>query len=152
MGDVLTLIERAEASLDQEKAMAVGQKILSATFTLEDFLEQMREVRKMGPISQLVEMIPGFAQVSQQVAPEATDHQFKRVEAMISSMTLQERRTPRIINASRRRRIARGSGATVQEVNQLLKQFRQMQRMMKQLSKGRGRGLTSLLGGLGGRF
>jgi signal recognition particle subunit SRP54 len=152
MGDVLTLIEKAEAALDQEKAMAAGQKLLSATFTLEDFLEQMREVRKMGPISQLMEMIPGFAQVSQQVAPEATDQQFKRVEAMISSMTLQERRNPRIVNASRRRRIARGSGTTVQEVNQLLKQFRQMQRMMKRLSKGRGRGLASMLAGLGGRF
>jgi signal recognition particle subunit SRP54 len=152
MGDVLTLIEKAEAALDQEKAAAVGQKILSATFTLEDFLEQMREVRKMGPISQLMEMIPGFAQVSQQIAPEETDSQFKRVEAMISSMTAMERRSPRIINASRRRRIARGSGTQVQDVNQLLKQFRQMQRMMKQLTKGRGRGLASMLGGLGGRF
>ncbi len=152
MGDVLTLIEKAEAALDQEKAIAAGQKLLSATFTLEDFLDQMREVRKMGPISQLMEMIPGFAQVGQQVAPEATDEQFKRVEAIISSMTVQERRSPRIINASRRRRIARGSGTTIQEINQLLKQFRQMQRMMKRLSKGRGRGLASMLAGLGGRF
>jgi signal recognition particle subunit SRP54 len=152
MGDVLTLIEKAEATLDQDKAMAAGQKLLSATFTLEDFLEQMREVRKMGPISQLMEMIPGFAQVNQQVAPQATDQQFKRVEAMISSMTVLERRNPRIVNASRRRRIARGSGTTVQEVNQLLKQFRQMQRMMKRFSKGRGRGLESMLAGLGGRF
>jgi signal recognition particle subunit SRP54 len=152
MGDVLTLIEKAEAALDQEKAMAAGQKILSATFTLEDFLEQMQEVRKMGPISQLMEMIPGFAQVSREVSPEVTDEQFKRVEAVINSMTVQERRSPRIINASRKRRIARGSGTTVQEVNQLLKQFRQMQRMMKRLSKGRGRGLASMFAGLGGRF
>ena len=152
MGDVLTLIEKAEAALDQEKTMAAGEKILSATFTLEDFLEQMQEVRKMGPISQLMEMIPGFAQVSRQVSPEATDEQFKRVEAIISSMTFQERRAPRIINASRKRRIARGSGTTVPEVNQLLKQFRQMQKMMKRLSKGRGRGLVSMLPGLSGRF
>jgi len=129
MGDVLTLIEKAEAALDQEKAMAAGQKILSATFTLEDFLEQMQEVRKMGPISQLMEMIPGFAQVSRQVSPETTDEQFKRVEAIINSMT-------------------------IQEVNQLLKQFHQMQKMMKRLSKGhdRGRGLVSMFAGLSGRF
>jgi len=151
MGDMLTLIEKAEAALDQEKAMAAGEKILSGTFTLEDFLEQMQEVRKMGPIGQLMEMIPGFAQVSHQVSPEATDEQFKRVEAIMNSMTLQERRDPRIINASRKRRIARGSGTTVQEVNQLLKQFRQMQKMMKRLSKGRGRGLASVFPGLGGR-
>lgn len=152
MGDVLTLIERAEASLDQEKAMAAGERFLNATFTLEDFLDQMQEVRKMGPISQLMEMVPGFAQVSRQISAEETDKQFKRVEAIINSMTRKERRDPRIINGSRKRRIARGSGTSVQEVNQLLKQFRQMQNMMKQLSKGRGRGLASMLAGLGGRF
>ena len=152
MGDVLTLIEKAEASLDREKAMAAGEKFLSATFTLEDFLEQMQEMRKMGPISQLMEMIPGFAQVSPQVSAELTDQQFKRVEAVISSMTREERRDPRVINSSRRRRIARGSGTTVQEVNQLLKQFRQMQRMMKNFRRGRGRGLASMLTGMGGRF
>jgi signal recognition particle subunit SRP54 len=152
MGDVLTLIEKAEASLDQEKAMAAGEKFLSATFTFEDFLDQMQEVRKMGPISQLMEMIPGFAQVSRQVSAEETDQQFSRVEAIINSMTRQERRDPRIINGSRKRRIARGSGTTVQEVNQLLKQFRQMQNMMRQLGRGRGRGLASMLAGIGGRF
>ncbi|MEA3345171.1 MAG: signal recognition particle protein [Chloroflexota bacterium] len=152
MGDVLTLIEKAEATLDQEKAIAAGEKILSATFTLEDFLDQMQEIRKMGPVSSLMEMIPGFAQMGRQVSPQETDEQFKRVEAMINSMTLEERRKPRIINASRRRRIARGSGTTVQEINQLLKQFRQMQKLMKQLSKGRGRGLASMFPGLGGRF
>ena len=152
MGDVLTLIEKAEASLDREKAMAAGEKFLSATFTLEDFLEQMQEMRKMGPISQLMEMIPGFAQVSPQVSAELTDRQFKRVGAVISSMTREERRDPRVINSSRRRRIARGSGTTVQEVNQLLKQFRQMQRMMKNFRRGRGRGLASMLTGMGGRF
>jgi len=152
MGDVLTLIEKAEIALDQEKAIAAGEKILSATFTLEDFLDQMREVRKMGNISQLLEMIPGFAQVSRQVSPQATDEQFKRVEAMITSMTRSERRNPRIINASRKRRIALGSGTTVQEVNQLLKQFRQMQKMMKQFTRGRRRGLMSMFSGLGARL
>lgn len=152
MGDVLTLIEKAQTALDQEKAIAAGEKILSATFTLEDFLEQMREVRKMGTISELLEMVPGFAQVSRQVTPQATDEQFKRVEAIISSMTRVERRNPRIINASRKRRIAQGSGTAVQEVNQLLKQFRQMQKMMKRLSKGRGRGLASMFAGLSGRL
>jgi len=147
MGDVLTLIEKAEAVLDQEKAIAAGEKLLSATFTLEDFLEQMQEIRKMGPISQLLEIVPGFAQISHQISAEETDRQFKRVEAIINSMTPQERRNPRIINSSRRRRIARGSGTTIQEVNQLLKQFRQMQKMMKHFGKGRGRRLPATLSG-----
>jgi len=145
MGDVLTLIEKAEAAMDQEKAVAAAERLLKGEFDLEDFLEQLRELKKMGPLSQLLEMIPGFSQVSKQIAPEVTDRQMKRIEAIINSMTPEERRNPRIINASRKRRIARGSGTTVQEVNQLLSQFRQMQRMMKQLSSGRKGGLASLL-------
>ena len=138
MGDVLSLIERAEATLDQEQALAVGRKLAKGEFDLEDFRQQLREVKKMGPLSQILGMIPGFSQVSQQVSPEITDQQMKRVEAIVNSMTLEERRNPKIINASRKRRIARGSGTTVQEINQLLGQFRQMQRMMKQLTSGRG--------------
>ena len=138
MGDVLSLIERAEATLDQEQALAVGRKLAKGEFDLEDFRQQLREVKKMGPLSQILGMIPGFSQVSQQVSPEITDQQMKRVEAIVNSMTLEERRSPKIINASRKRRIARGSGTTVQEINQLLGQFRQMQRMMKQLTSGRG--------------
>lgn len=145
MGDVLTLIEKAEAALDQEQALAMGRKLVKGEFDLEDFRQQLREVKKMGPLSQLLDMIPGFSQISQQVSPEITDQQMKRIEAIINSMTLEERRNPRIINASRKRRIARGSGTTVQEVNQLLAQFRQMQRMMRQLTSGRGRELLSLL-------
>jgi len=138
MGDVLSLIERAEATLDQEQALAVGRKLAKGEFDLEDFRQQLREVKKMGPLSQILDMIPGFSQVSQQVSPELTDQQMKRTEAIVNSMTLEERHNPKIINASRKRRIARGSGTTVQEINQLLGQFRQMQRMMKQLTSGRG--------------
>ncbi len=138
MGDILSLIEKAEATLDEEQALAAGRKLAKGEFDLEDFRRQLREVKKMGPMSQILDMIPGFSQVSQQVSPEVTDQQMKRVEAIVNSMTLEERRKPKIISASRKRRIARGSGTTVQEINQLLGQFRQMQRMMKQLTSGRG--------------
>ena len=148
MGDVLSLIEKAEATLDEEQALAVGRKLAKGEFDLEDFRQQLREVKKMGPLSQILDMIPGFSQVSQQVSPEITDQQMKRVEAIVNSMTLEERRSPKIINASRKRRIARGSGTTVQEINQLLGQFRQMQRMMKQMTSGRGP--LSMLRQLGG--
>jgi signal recognition particle subunit SRP54 len=144
MGDVLTLIERAEVAVDQDKALAFGRKLSKGEFDLEDFLEQLREVKKLGPLSQLLEMIPGFSRVSHEVAPEVTDAQLKRIEAIISSMTVEERRNPQIIGGSRKRRIARGSGTTVQEINQLLGQFRQVQRMMKQLVAGQGRGLLSM--------
>jgi signal recognition particle subunit SRP54 len=140
MGDVLTLIEKAQQSFDQDKALAMQKKMATATFDLNDFLSQLQEVKKMGPISQLLEMIPGLSKLSQQIPQEATDSQLKMVEAVISSMTMQERRDPAIINASRKRRIAAGSGTTVQDVNSLLTQFRQTQRMMKQLSSGRGMG------------
>ena len=144
MGDVLTLIEKAEAALDQEQALAMGKKLVQGEFDLEDFLGQLREVKKMGPLSQLLEMIPGFSQLKTELTPELTDRQMKMVEAIINSMTVEERRSPRIINASRKRRIARGSGTTVQDVNMLLVQFRQMQRMVKQLTSGRQRGLLSM--------
>jgi len=148
MGDILTLIERAESALDQEKARRAGERLLAGEFNLEDFLEQLHEVKKLGPMSQLLEMIPGMANISRSLSPEVTDQQLRRVEAIINSMTLAERRNPKILNASRKRRIARGSGTSVQEVNQLLAQFRQMQRMMKQLRKGKmHRGLANLLGG-----
>ena len=148
MGDVLTLIERAEAAFDQEQAERLERKLREASFDLEDFLDQLQQVRNMGPLSQILDMIPGVGKLVQDVSPEVTDRQFKRIEAMILSMTPEERRSPRILNASRKKRIARGSGTTVQELNALLKQFRQMQRMMKQLGKGkRGmRGLTGMFG------
>jgi signal recognition particle subunit SRP54 len=148
MGDVLTLIERAESAFDQEQAERLERKLREASFDLEDFLEQLQQVRKMGSLSQVLELVPGLGQLSQDVSPEVTDRQFRRIEAIVLSMTPEERRKPRILNASRKRRIARGSGTTVQEVNALLKQFRQMQRMMKQLGKGKQgmRGLMRMFG------
>ena len=148
MGDVLTLIERAEAAFDQEQAERLERKLREASFDLEDFLDQLQQVRNMGPLSQILDMIPGVGKLVQDVSPEVTDRQFKRIEAMILSMTPEERRSPRILNASRKKRIARGSGTTVQELNALLKQFRQMQRMMKQLGKGK-RGMRGLMGMFG---
>jgi len=137
MGDVLTLIERVEAAFDQEQAERLEHKLREASFDLEDFLEQLQQVRNMGPLSQILDLVPGMGRLVQDMSPEITDRQFKRVEAMILSMTPEERRNPRILNASRKKRIARGSGTTVQELNALLKQFRQMQRMMKQLGQGK---------------
>jgi signal recognition particle subunit SRP54 len=156
MGDVLTAIEKAQEVMDQEQALKMGQKLVKGEFDLEDFRDQLQQLKKMGPVSQLLDMIPGMSQLTSDVAPEVTDQQMRMIEAIINSMTPGERRSPRIINASRKRRIARGSGTTVMEVNDLLSQFRQMQRMMKQLGGGgkRGRGgareLMSMLGGLGG--
>jgi signal recognition particle subunit SRP54 len=148
MGDILTLIERAESALDQDKAQRAGERLLTGEFNLEDFLEQLNELKKLGPLSQLMEMVPGMAKVSRDLSPDLTDKQLKRVEAIINSMTIVERRSPKTLNASRKRRIARGSGTSVQEVNQLLAQFRQMQRMMKQLGGGKGqRDLARMLGG-----
>jgi signal recognition particle subunit SRP54 len=147
MGDMLTLIERAEAAFDQEQAQKMEQKLRSATFDLEDFLEQMQQLKKMGPLQQLLEMIPGFGSISGQLPEDFSEKQMKSAEAIISSMTRDERRDPRLVDGSRKRRIARGSGTSVSEVNQLLNQFRQMQRLMKQASTGRG--AASLLGRFG---
>jgi signal recognition particle subunit SRP54 len=144
MGDVLTLIEKAEATVDQEQAQKLAQKLVEAKFDLEDFLQQLQQVKKLGPLSQVLDMIPGMSKVKLDVAPELADGQVKRIEAIINSMTSHERHHPEILGGSRKRRIARGSGTTVQEVNQLLSQFRQMQRMMKQMSSQKGRGLLSM--------
>jgi signal recognition particle subunit SRP54 len=146
MGDVLTLIEKAEQTLDQEDAQRAAEKLLEGKFNLEDFLSQLRQIKKMGPLSQLLEMVPGFRDVAKEISPEMTDRELRRVEAIINSMTREERRNPRVLNASRKRRIARGSGTQVQDVNALLTQFRQMQRMMKQLTSGKGKGLLRMLG------
>jgi len=144
MGDVLTLIERAEATFSEEQARKMEDKLRKASFTLEDFIEQLRAVKKMGPISDLLGMIPGLQQLNKQIPSEVTEKGMVVTEAIINSMTREERRNPKIINASRKRRIARGSGTSVQDVNQLLRQFVQMQQMMKQLNSGRGRGLMSM--------
>ena len=155
MGDVLTAIEKAQAVVDQDQAIKMGKKLVKGEFDLEDFRDQLQQLKQMGPISQFLDMIPGMSQLTRDMAPEVTDQQMKMIEAIINSMTPEERRNPKIINASRKRRIARGSGTTVVEINDLLSQFRQMQRMMKQFAgsgkRGRGgmRGLMSMLGGLG---
>lgn len=148
MGDVMTLIEKAQAEMDQEEAQRAGERLMSGEFNLDDFLKQMQQVRRMGPIGKLLEMVPGMNKMTQDVDLSNAEDELKRIEAIIQSMTLDERHNPKIIKASRKRRIAAGSGTSVQDVNALLKQFREMQNMMKQLRKGgrRGRGLGSLFG------
>ena len=143
MGDVLTLIEKAEATVEAEQAKALMKKIQKDEFTLEDFLDQMRQVQKMGPLDQLLGMLPGL-KPKQLQGLVLDEKEMKHVEAIIQSMTPQERRAPQIINASRRRRIAQGSGRPVQEVNRLLNQFEQSKKMMKQLGKGGKGGLPRL--------
>ena len=150
MGDVLTLIERAQEEMDQEEAEKAGRRMLQGEFNLEDFLNQMQQIKRLGPIGQLLEMIPGMNKMTKDVDLSGAEGDLKRIEAIIRSMTPQERRNPKILKASRKRRVAAGSGTTVQEVNQLLKQFQEMKKMMQQLTKGRGRGLRNLLGGGGG--
>ncbi|MBN1659233.1 MAG: signal recognition particle protein [Anaerolineae bacterium] len=152
MGDVLTAIEKAQEVMDQDQAIKMGQRLVKGEFNLEDFRDQLQQIKKMGPIGQLLDMIPGMSQLTSDLSPDVTDQQMKVIEAVINSMTIEERRNPRIINASRKRRIARGSGTTVTEINDLLTQFRQMQKMMKQLTGGgkRGRGMRGLMGMLGG--
>ena len=145
MGDMMTLIEKAQTEMDEEAAREAGERLLKGQFTLDDFLKQMQQVRKLGPIGQLLEMVPGMGKMAKDVDLSDAEKDMKRIEAIIQSMTLGERRNPKILKASRKRRVAAGSGTTVQEVNVLLKQFREMQKMMKQLRSGRG-GLGNLLG------
>ena len=134
MGDVLTLVERAQEAVDRKTAEEQTKKLLEARFTFEDFYATLQQVKRMGPIGDLLKMIPGMGAVAKQLptGPEA-EAQMKRIEAMISSMTRAERVNPTIINGSRRRRIAAGSGSTVSGVNQLIKQFGEMQKLMKQM-------------------
>ncbi len=138
MGDVLSLIERAQQNVDVDSAKRLEEKIRGGSLTLEDFMEQLRQVRKMGPLGQVLGMIPGFRSAAKLKDLQVDDRQLDRVEAIIQSMTPGERRRPEIINGSRRQRIARGSGTSVQEVNQLLSQFSQMRKLMKRFGKGGG--------------
>ncbi len=147
MGDVLGLIQKAEETFDQKEAEKQAEKLMKGEFTLEDFARQLKQMRKMGPLGQLMEMLPGqMGQVARQVDPRDAEDQLKTIEAVINSMTLQERRNPKLLNASRRRRIARGSGLDVQVVNQVMKRFRETQRLIKTLQKSGGRGLGRLIG------
>jgi signal recognition particle subunit SRP54 len=147
MGDVLTLIEKAQQEYDQAEAEEAGKKLMSGKFDLEDFLAQMQQMKKLGPLGQLMEMIPGFSKMAGDVDLSSAEQDLKRIEAIIQSMTVKERRNPKLIKASRKRRIATGSGTTVQDINALLRQFQEMQGMMKQLRSGRGNPLARLMGG-----
>jgi len=144
MGDVLSLIEKAQTTFDMQRAAEMEKKMRTASFTLEDFLDQLRQLKRMGPLTQILEMLPGMGAVSQQLATQDTEREMRHIEAIISSMTPEERRRPEIIDASRKRRIARGCGLQVQDVNGLLQQFRESQRMMKMLARAKGRGLMGL--------
>jgi signal recognition particle subunit SRP54 len=142
MGDVLSLIERAEAAIDQDDADRLEQKIRANEFTLEDFRDQLKTIKKMGPIEQIVGMLPGMGSMKALAENKPDDKQIGRIEAIINSMTPDERRKQHIINGSRKKRIAKGSGTSVEEINRLLKQFVQMQKILKSLG-----GLAGLSGG-----
>jgi signal recognition particle subunit SRP54 len=147
MGDILGLIEKAESAYDEKVAREQADKLMTGEFTLQDFADQLRQLRKMGSFSQLLEMLPGgMGQMARQINPQDAERQLKLTEAIISSMTKEERRKPDLLNASRRRRIATGSGTEVQEVNRLMKQFRETQRLFKTIKKSGMRGLPRMFG------
>jgi signal recognition particle subunit SRP54 len=147
MGDMLGLIERAEAAYDEKTAREQAERMMSGEFTLQDFADQLRQIRRMGPIGQLLEMMPGTTgQMAKMINPKDAEQQLKMTEAIINSMTPGERRNPKLLNASRRRRIARGSGTEVQDVNRLIRQYQEAQRLFKTLKKSGPRGLPRLFG------
>jgi signal recognition particle subunit SRP54 len=150
MGDILSLVERVQETVDHDEAERVAQRMLESRFTLDDFRSQLQQVKKMGPIGQVLQMIPGAGEMAGAAQQAVDDGQLKRVEAIIDSMTPDERQRPDIIKAGRRRRIALGSGTSTADVNRLLKQFVEMQKLMRQLSGGRmpklGGGLRGMLG------
>jgi signal recognition particle subunit SRP54 len=147
MGDMIGLIEKAEAAFDAQSAQKTAERMMKGEMNLEDWLEQMRQMRKMGPLSQIMEMLPGqLGQAARGIDPRDIEKNFSRFEAIVNSMTLKERRDPDLLNASRRRRIASGSGTDVQEVNRVMKQFREAQKLMKTLQKTGGKGLGRLFG------
>src|SRR6478736_2424975 len=154
MGDVLSLIEKAEAAIDVGDAQKLEQKLRANEFTLEDFRDQLRTIRKMGPLESILGMIPGMGNIKQLADNKPDEGQLNRIEAIIGSMTPHERRRHDVINGSRRKRIARGSGTSVEEVNRLLKQFVQMRKMLKQLGamQGGGKGMRGAMKALRGRF
>jgi signal recognition particle subunit SRP54 len=142
MGDVLTLIEKARDAIDEKKAQELQDKLLKDTFTLEDFREQLQQIKKMGSIEQILSMIPGLGRLKLPKDVQGSDKDLGKIEAIINSMTREERLRPEILNGSRRLRIARGSGTTVQDVNQLLKQYLQTKKMLRQFKRGGMRGLA----------
>jgi signal recognition particle subunit SRP54 len=142
MGDVLSLIDKVQQNVEQKEAARLQQAFQKQQFTLEEFQLQLQQIKRMGPVGNLLGMIPGGKKLARQVDSEKAEQELKRVEAIINSMTLQERRNPAILNGSRRRRIAHGSGTTVTDINRLIKQFLEMKKMMQRVSKG---GMRSLL-------
>ena len=137
MGDVLTLIEKAEEVFDEQRAKQLEKKMRTAELNLEDFLLQLRQIKKMGSLSQLIELLPGFSKLASSIPQSGGDDQLRKIESVILSMTVEERRNPAIIGGSRRRRIAKGSGTTPGDVNQLLNQFYQMRKLAKMAATGR---------------
>ncbi|MBL8101627.1 MAG: signal recognition particle protein [Anaerolineales bacterium] len=147
MGDMIGLIEKAEAAFEGQDMEKQAQKMMKGGFSLEDWLDQMKQMKKMGPLAQIMEMLPGqMGQAARGIDPTVVEKSFKQSEAIINSMTLKERRDPDLLNASRRRRIAAGSGMEVQDVNRLIKQFREAQKMMKMIQKTGGKGLGRMFG------
>jgi signal recognition particle subunit SRP54 len=142
MGDVLSLIEKVQQNVEQQEAEKIQQAFQKQQFTLEEFLMQLQQIKKMGSMTSLLEMIPGGKKLASQVDSDKAEKELKHVEAIINSMTIQERRNPAILIASRRKRIAGGSGTTVTDINRLMKQFLEMKKMMQRVSKG---GMRSLL-------
>jgi signal recognition particle subunit SRP54 len=142
MGDMLSFIEQVEQTVDKEEAEKLQKKMMSDRFDFEDFLSQIKQVKKMGSIANILGMIPGMGKLKQQVPDDIMDKQFGRIEAIVSSMTKEERKNPNILNSSRKKRIAAGSGTTIQEVNQLLKQFDWMKKTMGQMKKGKFGGMN----------
>jgi signal recognition particle subunit SRP54 len=154
MGDVLTLIEKASQQVTIDESQDLEKKFKKGQFSFEDFLSQMKMIQKMGSISSLTSMIPGLNKLAKQVDPEKQEREFKKLESIILSMTKEERRNHEILNGSRRKRIANGSGTKVEDVNRLVKQFVEMRKMMKQMMKMGPGALAGLMGGsgLGGMF
>ena len=147
MGDIIGLIEKAEAAFDAQTAQKQAEKMMKGQMDLEDWLDQMRQIRKMGSLGSILEMLPGqLGQAAKQVNPNDVEKNFKQIEAIINSMTAKERRDPELLNASRRRRIAAGSGNEVQAVNRLIKQFRETQKLMKTLQKTGIKGMPKMFG------
>ncbi len=146
MGDMLSLIEKAQSAYDSEEAAKLQEKLRKDTFTLEDFRDQLRAVKKMGSVADLIGLMPGMKKLAKSPDLAGADRELVRIEAMIDSMTRQERQNHLILNANRRKRIARGSGTSVADVNRFLKQYQQTRKMMKSLTKGGGRGLLAQLG------
>jgi signal recognition particle subunit SRP54 len=149
MGDVMTLIEKSQEEFDEEEAEELAKKMLQNQFTLQDFLNQLQRIKRMGPIANILGMIPGMSklQLAGKIDQNDMENRLKRVEAIINAMTLKERANPKILNASRRRRIATGTGVQVRDVNDVLNQFQQMQTLMSQMRKGKmPKGMPNIFG------